>query len=435
MPLSHLDILSAIPYRSFVIAFSGGLDSTVLLHQMMLWQKNFIKIRALHVHHGLSYSANYWVKHCLNICNIWNIKCDILYIKIDQRDGGIEASSRKSRYQAIKNNLNKGEVLLTGHHLDDQCETFFLALKRGSGPTGLSAMSPHIMLGDVPLIRPMLSFSKTQLKLWAKNYQLQWIEDESNNNERYDRNFLRKNILPSLIQRWPYFLKTTSRSAALCREQEELLDELLAEELYKLIQPDKSLLFTPMLTMSMVKRNALLRRWLVKYGFIRPDRDQLIQIWKNIVLSRSDSQARFKMGNYEIRRYKNLIFFIPIRYSLQNCVLHWSNTKIPLKLPQNLGLLYCHSCNPEFRLPKSDENIYIRFQIKGKYGLLGRIGKRTIKEIWQEKNIPPWERPYIPMIYYNDILIGTPGLFTTNEGSAQGLTGWQIQWYKNFNFL
>lgn len=146
---------------------------------------------------------------------------------------GVENGARKARYQAIQQHLKSNEILATAHHLDDQAETFLLALKRGSGIKGLSAMQAVNFLQNFTVFRPLLTFSKAELLAYAKAHQLQWIEDESNANNRYDRNFLRNKILPLLNQRWQQFSEMVARSAQHCAEQQELIQELLNDELTK----------------------------------------------------------------------------------------------------------------------------------------------------------------------------------------------------------
>ncbi|WP_333620615.1 tRNA lysidine(34) synthetase TilS, partial [Pantoea septica] len=141
MPLSHL--ASLLPDdAALVVAFSGGLDSTVLLHQLVSWQQAHpqARLRALHVHHGLSPNADSWAAHCVAICESWQLRCEVLRVQVDAREQGVEGAARTARYQALTTAMQPDEWLLTAQHLDDQCETLLLALKRGSGPAGLAAM-------------------------------------------------------------------------------------------------------------------------------------------------------------------------------------------------------------------------------------------------------------------------------------------------------
>ncbi|WP_130834088.1 tRNA lysidine(34) synthetase TilS [[Erwinia] mediterraneensis] len=433
MLLTHLESLLA-PDASLVVAFSGGLDSTVLLHQLTIWQQQHpaASVRALHVHHGLSPHADVWARHCKTICQQWHIPCKVLHVQVDGREKGIEAAARQARYQALSAQLRPGDTLLTAQHLDDQCETLLLALKRGSGPAGLAAMPQQMMLDNHPLLRPLLGCSRQQLEAWAATYQLRWVDDESNQDTRYDRNFLRQTLLPPLLARWPHFASAAARSAALCGEQEQLLDELLAEQLASLMQPDGSLAITSLLSMSEARRNALIRRWIAQQGGNMPSRATLSRLWQEVMLSRADAQPRLQLGQHEIRRYRQQLYWLRCWSSLRAQVLSWPDLARPLALPQDLGWLQAQpTAAGGLRWPCADEQVSVRFQAQGYYHLVGRAGGREMKKIWQEKGIAPWLRERIPLIYFNQTLMGAPGLFITREGDAGSEPGWLADWQHN----
>ncbi|MGD9423738.1 tRNA lysidine(34) synthetase TilS [Pantoea sp. NSTU24] len=415
---------------TLVVAFSGGLDSTVLLHQLRAWQQQHPEssLRALHVHHGLSPNADQWAAHCQALCAQWQLPCEVLRVSVDGRDSGIEAAARTARYRALTAALRPGELLLTAQHLDDQCETFLLALKRGSGPAGLAAMPAVRMLGAHPLIRPLLNQSRQALEAYADRHQLVWIEDESNQDLRYDRNFLRQQLLPALHQRWPHFADAAARSAALCSEQEQLLDELLAEALSGLIQPDGSLFFTPLLRMSEPRANALLRRWIAGQGGIMPSRDALKRLQEEVMKSREDAQPRLRLGQAEVRRYRQQLYWLPLQASLRDRVLTWPDLSQPLTLPQQLGVLRASQATNPLRYPRPDEQVSVRFHAQGRVHLVGRNGGREMKKVWQALQIPPWQRERLPLIFYNQTLVSAPGLFVTRDGAAIDAPGWQVVW-------
>ncbi|MGP2482301.1 tRNA lysidine(34) synthetase TilS [Pantoea eucalypti] len=429
MPLPAFDAMLQ-PDAALVVAFSGGLDSTVLLHQLRGWQQQHPEshLRALHVHHGLSPNADCWAAHCLSICEQWQLPCEVLHVTVDGRENGIEAAARTARYQALSAALLPGEVLLTAQHLDDQCETFMLALKRGSGPAGLAAMPAARALGSHQLLRPLLNQSRLSLEAYARTHQLVWIEDESNQDLRYDRNFLRQRLLPALYQRWPHFAEATARSAALCSEQEQLLDELLTGQLNELIQPDGSLHFPPLMVMSELRANALLRRWIAGQGGRMPSREALKRIRDEVMASREDAQPKLRFGQAELRRYRQQLYWLPLRSSLRATELAWPDLSQPLVLPQNLGTLHASQAQSLLRYPQPDEQVSVRFHAQGHVHLVGRQGGREMKKLWQELQIPPWQRERLPLIFYNQTLICVPNLFVTHAGAAVDQQGWQIVW-------
>nr|WP_310616611.1 tRNA lysidine(34) synthetase TilS [Pantoea cypripedii] len=431
MSLSHLAALLT-PDARYVLAFSGGLDSTVLLHQLVCWQQQHpqVHLRALHVHHGLSPNADSWAAHCLQICQQWGIPLAVLPVLVDGREQGIEAAARDARYQALFQQLQPGECLLTAQHLDDQCETLLLALKRGSGPAGLAGMPAQRSRGEKRHLRPLLGISRQQLEDWAAKHRLSWIEDESNADCRYDRNFLRQQVIPELQARWPHFSAAAARSAALCGEQEQLLDELLAEQLAQLTDAHGRLAFTSLLGMSEARRHALLRRWIAGQGGVMPSRDALLRITREVMQSREDAQPCLNFGAFELRRYRQHLYWLPPQTSLSQHLLTWDDRSQPLQLPDQLGELVARPEVSQLRFPAADEQVSVRFQAQGYFHLQGRTGGREMKKLWQEAGIPPWQRERIPLIYYNQTLICAPGLFITREGAASNEQGWQAIWLK-----
>lgn len=431
MSFSHLASLLT-PDARCVLAFSGGLDSTVLLHQLVSWQRQLpqLHVRALHVHHGLSPNANSWAAHCQQVCQQWHIPCEVLHVQVDGSAKGIEAAAREARYQILIQHLQPGEYLLTAQHLDDQCETLLLALKRGSGPAGLAAMPVQREIDGHLHLRPLLDVSRQQLETYAAEHQLHWIEDESNADSRYDRNFLRQQILPLLQARWPHFSAASARSAALCGEQEQLLDELLAEQVTHLTDAQGALHFPPLLAMSEARRHALLRRWIASQGGTMPSRSALKRITDEAMLSREDANPCLRFGLFELHRYREQLYWLTSQPSLSQHSLTWHDRSYSLPLPGGIGELQADTAMALLRQPSADESINIRFQARGYYHLQGRAGGREMKKLWQELGVPPWQRERIPLIYYNQTLICAPGIFVTREGAASNEQGWQAIWLK-----
>ncbi|MFP3019680.1 MAG: tRNA lysidine(34) synthetase TilS [Arsenophonus sp.] len=425
--------------HKILVGFSGGLDSTVLLDSLVKLRKTTspnLKIRAVYIHHGINNKANEWAIHCQKVCLDLQVDFCLQYVYINKTKKGIEAAARDSRYQVFREISLPKEIIVTAQHLDDQVETFLLALKRGSGPAGLSAMPISIPFADTYLIRPLLSISRKQLFFYAKSKSLSWIEDESNQDQRYDRNFLRLIIMPYFKSRWPYFLKTVARSARLCAEQESLINELLKNYLFDLVTPEGSLQLDTLISFSKIKRNAILRRWFSLHGILMPSYSQLEQIWKNVICARSDAQPKFILFNKNvIRRFKQQLWLLPKFKDLTKICLSW---KLPseLKLPDNLGKLIITNNGKELRAPLQNEKVTVRFGLKGKIKIIGRQHSRKSKKIWQELGVAPWLRDRTPLIYYNDKLIAAVGVFITESGRfIQGRFQLKIEWIKDNNSL
>jgi tRNA(Ile)-lysidine synthase len=422
-------------HRHLLVAFSGGLDSTVLLHLLVALRQQLpgLQLRAVHVHHGLSAFADQWATHCQQQCAVWQLPLVVQHVQVDSSQGGIEAAARAARYAAFTTTLVAGEVLLTAQHLDDQCETFLLALKRGSGPAGLSAMAVQATRGENSLLRPLLGVSREQLEAYAQQYQLTWIDDDSNQNPRFDRNFLRLQVLPLLNQRWPHFAAATARSASLCAEQEQLLDELLAEQLHSLLDEDNALAIDGLLTCSASRRFAVLRRWIALFDVTMPSREQLQRLWEEVALSRDDAEPQLQLRQYQIRRFRRRLYLLPPMDDLRDLCLSWS-LAAPLTLPDGLGVLVSGEGNICLRPPQPEQKVSIRFTVQGKLRILGRTHSRSIKKLWQELGIPPWQRERIPLIYYDDQLIAALGAFVCEAGQTpEGQHPWRLHWRKNNN--
>lgn len=419
-------------HRRLLVAFSGGLDSSVLLHLLVGLRRQLpdLQLRAVHVHHGLSAFADEWLAHCQQQCAAWQLPLVVRHVQVDGRQGGIEAAARVARYSAFAATLVADEALLTAQHLDDQCETLLLALKRGSGPAGLSAMAAQTSLGNNPLLRPLLGISRLQLEDYARQHQLAWIDDDSNQDPRFDRNFLRLQVLPLLNQRWPHFAAATVRSASLCAEQEQLLDELLSEQLHSLLDEDKALAIDGLLGCSPARRFALLRRWIALFGVTMPSREQLQRLWDEVALCRDDAEPQLQPGQYQIRRFRRRLYLLPLMANLREVCLNWPLSE-PLALPDGLGKLVSGEGDICLRAPQPQQKVSIRFTAQGTIRILGRAHSRSVKKLWQELGVPPWQRERIPLIYYDDQLIAALGVFVCETGQApEGEQPWQLHWHK-----
>lgn len=418
--------------RRLLVAFSGGLDSTVLLHQLTLLRDSVaptLQIRAMHIHHGLSTRADSWVTHCQSLCHQWNVPLEVAYVKLPAGGQGIEAEARQARYQALTQALFTDEVLLTAQHQDDQCETVLLALKRGSGPAGLSAMPERLDFAHTQLLRPLLNVSRIELECWAAEHHLTWIEDESNQDDKYDRNFLRLRVLPVIQQRWPYFARSVTRSAQLCGEQEQLLDELLAEQLAELMLDNGALHFAPLCAVSEARRFAILRRWLGHHQAMMPSRAALQRLWQEVALSREDASPRLQLGQHEVRRFQRALYWVPVIQNDTDKIYPWPAPFEPLALG-GLGILSLQHKGMAVRTPHADEAVTVRFKARGLQYIAGRDRGRSLKKIWQELNIPPWQRETTPLLFYGEQLVAAVGIFVTKQGQASDGDSWWLDFNK-----
>lgn len=436
--------------QNLLVAYSGGLDSSVLLHQLVSLRQSdpSLQLRAIHIHHGLNPLAESWVTHCQQQCAEWQVPLTVVRVNVDSQKKGIEAAAREARYNAFRRHLRAGESLVTAQHLDDQCETLLLALKRGSGPAGLAGMPSIAQSGTYQHLRPLLTQTRHQLESWAAQYALRWIEDDSNQDTRYDRNFLRQTIIPQLRLRWPHFSQAVSRSAALCGEQEQLLDELLAETLAELLDDRGALAVAPLEKMSEARRGALLRRWVRHHHGLMPAKDALSRIWREVACSREDAEPRLQLGRFEVRRFRHRLYWLPMSEPVRDKIIDWPLAETSLALPAQMGRLVrwdksagdatisaAFNREPvrasEIRAPAAGETVSVRFQAQGKFHIVGRTGSRPLKKLWQEFGVPPWLRERTPLIFYGDRLIAALSVFVTREGDPSAQPCWQICWQHN----
>lgn len=404
-----------LPQQSaFLIALSGGLDSVVLFHLLLqLRRTRLLSLRAIHIHHGLSPNADKWAAFCQTLCNAHQVELQIERVTV-LRDN-LEANARAARYHAIRQHRAENEVVLTAHHLDDQVETFFLALKRGSGVQGLGAMAAMGEAHGFPLCRPLLSFDKAELRSYALQHQLEWVEDESNVNSDFERNFLRNQALPLLQGRWAQFNEMVARSSRHCAEQQQLLEELLAEDLAKFADfQQKSLQISEFQHFSRLKQQQLLRLWLGQCGVMMPSIAQLAQL-QQLVFAASDKNPQLQLGEWTIRRYQHQLFITgdcpPL--TAQSIELPLSQR---LPLPQIQGEMWrdestilCKISGKMTRLLLPPALQYaplqVRFAVQGKVKCYQQPHREEMKKIWQKNSVPPWERTRTPLIFWQDELV------------------------------
>lgn len=280
------------------------------------------------------------------------------------------------------------------------------------------------------LIRPLLTRTRGELEQWAHKRGLRWIEDESNQDDSYDRNFLRLHVVPLLQQRWPHFAEATARSATLCAEQESLLDELLADDLAHCQTSQGTLQIAPMMAMSDVRRAAIIRRWLAGLNAPMPSRDALVRIWQEVALAREDASPCLRFGAFEIRRYLSQLWWIKSVAGQSETIVPWLAWQQPLELPADLGSVQ-FTAGGDIRPPRADEAVSVRFKASGLLHIVGRNGGRKLKKIWQELGVPPWLRDTTPLLFYGETLIAAAGIFVTREGFAEDEAGVSFFWQRN----
>jgi len=436
-----LESLYAPPGNSnYVIAYSGGLDSHVLLH---CFKQVGAAVRAVHVHHGLQPVADDWVEHCQKVCDQFNIQLDVVYVDAQQTPGtSPEEAARKARYQALHDNMGGDECLVTAQHLDDQAETLLLQLFRTASTAGLSAMPANKRFGDYVHIRPLLSFSRDEIENFARENDLQWVEDPSNQDTTFDRNFLRKEILPLLEKRWPEVSVQLSKVSDLQAGNLQVLEDMAAIDLANVITTQRSplkicinevlstLSITGLKRFSSARLLNLLRYWVITTLDMQPTRNLLEEIERALINSQQDASPDIVFSGHAFRKFQDEIYLLKINEKQgersdsnwdPSTLLNISNLNIQMKTVDSVG----EGLNTELL----DEALSVRFRQGGeKFHPAGRRHSQSLKKLLQEANVPPWERDVIPLVYSGDELIAVGGLWVCKKYSVDdGESGWLVE--------
>lgn len=412
--------------NQLVLGLSGGLDSMVLLelcHQ--LTQSSAIKLKAVYIHHGLSANADQWAAFCQQQCLKCNVPFEVQKVQLNPA-ANIEAQARAARYSALAAFVTTPQTaLLTAHHADDQLETLLLALKRGAGPAGLSGIAALQPFAAGWLLRPLLEFSREQLDAFAKQQQLTWIEDESNNDSRFDRNFLRAEVIPLLQQRWPAFRQNALRSVAHIQQQQIFAEKQL-DQLLPTVMDGAELDLKQLTERDFSTQKLLVRRWLALTG-LNPSTDWLGRFFSELIGAKADAQPLLELDGYQIRRFANKAYITQVAEAPQPGVL------LELKPGQQsntvVGQFILNVENKGTALLLTDDPVYLVF---GLFSLPFKpAGERQSKELKQWLKlwaIPPWQRLHLPVLVQNNQVVAVLGL--ASNAKAEQATAY-IDWQKS----
>jgi tRNA(Ile)-lysidine synthase len=290
-----------------VVALSGGVDSTVLLAALAAQPIEGLRVRAVHVNHGIHPNADAWSRHCRALARRLGVSLRVLKTRVVRSPGvSLEAAARDARYALLAAELGPGECLLTGHHEDDQLETVLLQLFRGAGLAGLAAMPQIASFAAGWLVRPLLSVRRAELEEWARETGLSWVEDDTNADESLDRNYLRRQVLPLIRERWKGVGSAVSRSARHAAEGQRLLDAVARTDIERASSGAE--LFVPTLrALQLDRRRNALRFWIMKSGARVPDTSRLEEIAGPLMEARPDSNPSVAWGDVEVRRHADLL--------------------------------------------------------------------------------------------------------------------------------
>lgn len=430
--------------RGLVVAYSGGVDSHVLLH-LLATHRDLLGGRtlvAVYVDHGLHAQSGDWGRYCEGVCHALGVDFELLRVNARPEAGeSPEAAARRARYAVFEDRLQADEALLTAHQQDDQAETLLLQLLRGAGPRGLAAMPASAPLGKGRLLRPFLSRERADIMAYASARALVWIEDASNVDRRFDRNYLRHEILPLLRTRWPAVTRTLSRSARLCAESAQLLNELADADLGRAVAGENYLSIPVLREFGRSRLRNALRRWLKRLGLPVPSEAQLDRVLTDALDAASDREPCIRWPGAEIRRYRERLYArVPPLPHDPARIVPWPAGQQDLTIA-GIGYLRLRPSR------KGEEGIPLRLQpavlsgkplsVRFRHGgerlrLAGHAGSRSLKKLLQEAGVPPWERDRLPLLYAGEELAAVAGFWAASGFAARrDEEGLVLEWQKS----
>ena len=415
-------IAPLIPRQSTIlVGLSGGVDSVVLLHLLNNLATRFSwQVSAIHVHHGLSPKAGEWADFCTELCARHHIPLHIEHVDVTPlREHGIEAAARKLRHAAFAK-IECNYVALA-HHADDQVETLLLQLLRGAGVRGAAAMPMHVeQSGTHGVLRPLLNFSRQEIAAYAEEQGLQWIEDESNADVSYPRNFLRHRVLPVLEQKFPAYRETLERSIRNFVEASELLDQLAKSDAGQDLQSE-TLPVEALRKLPIIRAKNLLRYFLHGQGAPMPHSAQLEEMLRQICEARQDAAVNIQYGAHQVRRFRDRVYVLPTQTPCDHdfvltwkgeTELDWPPLRTRLKFSRLTGAGIClgklKDAPVTLRLRKGSETIRPH----------PAASTRTLTNLLQQHHIPPWQRERLPLFFCGEKLVCVVGITIDAEYQA-----------------
>ncbi|KRG62666.1 tRNA(Ile)-lysidine synthetase [Stenotrophomonas humi] len=411
MNLLPPSLLDAAIDRPVMVGFSGGLDSTALLHLLANAPARAPgSLRAVHVHHGLQSQADAWELHCRDVCRQWNIPLQVVRVEVARDSGdGLEAAARAARHGAFKTQLQDGEWLALAHHEDDQAETFLLRALRGSGIDGLAAMRHLRAFGNGQLWRPLLPVSRATLEAYAQHHQLPWIDDPSNDSDSFDRNFLRLQVLPLLRERWPQAAAAMARSAGLAADASNLLERQDEDDLQTCLRENNTLSIAALKQLPGARQSRVLRRWARQRGLPPLPANGVRSIQQHVLPAADDQQAEFRWGGARIIRWRGHLHAAtrlpewPPGWQTQ-----WDGHN-PAQLPDGATLSLLGAAAFDTPLSLRQRHGGERIQLPG------REHSHQLKHRLQASDTPPWLRAHLPLLCDGDeVLAAGDGIISAS---------------------
>ncbi|MFO7286133.1 MAG: tRNA lysidine(34) synthetase TilS [Gammaproteobacteria bacterium] len=458
---------SALPGLSegarYAVAYSGGLDSTVLLAGAARLVDPS-RLRALHVDHGLQPDSADWSRHCERVCARLRVPFECLRVHVDIAAGtGVEAAARAARYAALGAQLTPGEILLTAHHADDQLETVLLRMLRGAGVRGLRGILPEADLGAGRVVRPLLELTRAELRAIAALWELEWVEDPSNRSLEFDRNLVRTRLVPIIRERWgDSAAHAATRLTAAMRDAEALLERIARDDLEAAGAVPGRLPLPPLRRLDPERQRNALRYAVRAAGLPVPDAARLEALRRGIGATPAEAARRVEWRGGEARLFRDRFYLLPPRALPARETAHGgfapfapgdgqraasaSEHAAPSETQRVAAGLPWHGSEGRIVLepvgerdraacgfPESwaREGLDVRFRAGGeRFKPAGDAHHRTLKAWFQQRGIVPWMRERIPLLYREGRLVAVADL-ALDEHARRALPDeprWRVRW-------
>ena len=412
--------------RRWCVAYSGGMDSHVLLHLAaeLLGTDDAMVLRAVHVDHALHPESGAWARHARTVAESLGVALHVHRVRVRRREEGPEAAARQARYAAFASELEPGEHLLLAQHAADQAETFLLQALRGSGPDGLAGIPRRRTFAGGILARPLIACPREALREVAETARLSWIEDPSNADLSLDRNYLRREIMPRLERRWPAANRTLGRAALRSAAASHTLLELAREDLDLVrVRGARELSVSELRTLPRERAYNALRLWVRQAGLRMPRLADLEQVIGTLVRAREDSGGRVDVREYEFRRFRDKLYLLDPQGERRAFSHDWHAPFDDLAVPEAALVLTRAECERQgISLPASG-TLTVRSRRGGELIKLGEPAfHKAVKKLLQESGVPPWQRDSVPLLYHGDRLAAVWNLAVAS-GFRRGAAG------------
>lgn len=390
------------------VAYSGGIDSHVLLALIarLHHKRGGFRLRALHIDHGLQLDSILWAEHAADICSELGVPLEVRKCDVEVGSQGPEAAARRARYRAFADSLFEDEHLLLAQHQDDQAETFLLQALRGSGPDGLSAIPAKRLFARGEMVRPLLACTQQSIVDSANELNLEWIEDTSNKSSDFDRNYLRLEIMPLIKQRWPSAAQTLSRSSSRSAAASRVLLNVAMQDLDGVRVDDQAQLsLSALRSLPLERCYTAIRLWVRQHELPMPRLQDLVQVHNDLINAKYDSNGIVNVREYQFRRHRDSLCLTLPEEQTEPFFYVWKAPYKELLIAETGTSLTLQECEQQGLVLPLEAEVIVKSREGGELIKIGDPAyHKSVKKIFQESLVPPWQRISVPLVYVNDTL-------------------------------